>query len=123
MLFNREQKETGNEVSVRTIVPRVDIQEYPELYLLRLDMPGAEKDKIKVQMTNRVLSVTATAPAYFKQDATLLLDDSVAAEYERDFTLADNIEIGNVEASYDLGVLTLNVRKKEQYMPKEIKVN
>jgi HSP20 family protein len=121
MFFKKEMKET-DAGTVQTALPAVDIQELPTSYVLRLDMPGVEKEAIKAHVNERVLTVSGTAPAHFKPNVTLLYDDSVATEYHREFTLADNVDIQSVDAIYEFGVLTVTLRKKQQYLPKEISV-
>jgi HSP20 family protein len=121
MLFNNETTKAGAGAA-RTVVPGVEIRELPTAYLLRLDMPGVEKDAIKAQVNERVLTVSGKASAYFKPDAKLLFDDSVVTEYQREFTLADDVDIQSVDASYELGVLSVTLKKKQQYQPKEIVV-
>ena len=121
MLFKKEMKETTAS-TVRSVLPGVDIQELPASYVLRLDMPGVEKEAIKAHVYERVLTVSGTAPAYFKQDAAQLCDDSVATEFHREFALAENVDIQSVDAAYELGVLTVTLKKKEQYLPKDITV-
>jgi len=121
MLFKKEMKETTAS-TVRSVLPVVDIQELPASYVLRLDMPGVKKEAIKAQVNERVLTVSGPAPAHFKQDATLLYDDSVTTEYHREFTLADNVDIHHVDAAYELGVLTVTLKKKEECLPREIVV-
>jgi len=101
----------------------VDIQELPEAYIVRLDIPGATKESIKAQVTDNTLTVTASAQAYFQQDATLLYDDSIPTEFRREFSLADNIDPHAIDAVYDLGVLTLTLKKKQNYVPKEISIH
>jgi len=117
---NKEQN--AAKATVRTLVPSVDIQELPESYVIRLDIPGAEKESIKAQVDERTLTVVATVAAYFKENAGLMYDDSVASEYRREFTLAENIDTQSIEAVYELGVLTVTLRKKQQFLPKEISI-
>jgi HSP20 family protein len=117
---NKEQN--AAKATVRTLVPSVDIQELPELYIIRLDIPGAEKESIKAQVDERTLTIAATVAAYFKENPGLLYDDSVVSEYRREFTLAENIDTQNIEAVYDLGVLTVTLKKKQQFLPKEISI-
>lgn len=106
----------------RTLVPTVDIQELADSFVVRLDIPGAEKESIVARVIDATLTVTANAPAHFKQDAKLLYDDSIPAEYRREFSLADNIDPHSIDAAYELGVLRINLKKKQQYLPKEINI-
>jgi HSP20 family protein len=105
----------------RALVPTVDIQELADSFVVRLDIPGAEKESIVVRVIDATLTVTVNAPAHFKRDAILMFDD-LPAEYRREFSLADNIDPHSINAAYELGVLRITMKKKQQYLPKEIKI-
>lgn len=107
----------------RILAPSVDIQELADAFVVRLDMPGAEKESIAARVAGATLTVTAAGPALFKQDAVLLYDDSIPTEYRREFSLADNIDPQSIDAAYELGVLKITLQKKQQYLPKEIKIH
>jgi len=108
--------------TVRTLRPAVDIQELADSYVVRLDVPGADKESIKATVDHLTLTVSATVPEYFKRDAELMFDDSLPAQYRREFTLAENVDTQSVEAAYDQGVLKVTLRKKSQFLPREIKI-
>lgn len=110
------------ETSTRVLRPAVDIQELAESYVVRLDIPGADKESISAHVDQSTLTVSARVEEYFKKDAALFYDDSLATEYRREFTLADNVEPQTVEAVYELGVLKITMKKKQQYLPKEINI-
>ena len=115
--------ESGNRITTeRTVAPAVEIQELPESYIVRLDIPGATKESMKAQVRENTLTVTASAQAYFKQDATLLYNDSMPKEYRREFSLADDIDPHAIEAVFDMGVLSLTLKKKLQCLPIEISI-
>lgn len=120
------QKVNGNieerTKTVRTITPAVDIQELADSYVVRLDIPGADKQTISARVNNSALTVTADAPAAFRQGAAFIRSESVPTEYRREFSLAENIDLHSIEAVYELGVLRITLKKKQQYLPREIKV-
>ena len=105
----------------RNLVPVVDIQELADSFVVRLDIPGAEKESIVARVIDATLTVTASAPALFKRNAILTEDDS-PVEYLREFSLADNIDPHSIDAVYELGALRITLKKKLQYLPKEIKI-
>ena len=104
-----------------TLVPKVDIQELADSFVVRLDIPGAEKESIVARVIDATLTVTANVQALLKRDAILMSDD-LPAEYRREFSLADNIDPHSIDAVYELGVLRITLKKKQQYLPKEIKI-
>jgi HSP20 family protein len=113
----------GNgERNVRTVVPAVDIQELADSFVVRLDIPGAEKESIAARVSNSTMTVDANVSSYFKQEATLMVDDSLPTEYHREFSLADNIDLQSIDAAYELGVLKITLKKKQQYLPRQITI-
>jgi HSP20 family molecular chaperone IbpA len=121
-LYEDNGSQEGSNDTVRTIVPRVEIQETGDSYILRLDIPGADKNNIKAQIEEGRLHISAFVDSYFEKDATLLYDDSMPMEYQREFSLANNVDTTAVNAVYELGVLTVILKKKQQFLPKEIAI-
>ncbi len=120
--FEHGDSQNGVKSDVRLIVPPVDIQETAESYILRLDIPGADKKNISAQINDDTLSVSARVDSYFEKDTALFYDNSMPMEYRREFSLANDVDTTAVNALYDLGVLTLTLKKKQQCLPKEIEV-
>jgi HSP20 family protein len=114
--------EAGGSQTVRVLRPDVDIQELADSFVVRLDIPGADKETIAARVIQSTLTVSARVPEYFKRDAELLYDSSLPNEYRREFTIADNVDTQTVEALYDLGVLKVTLQKKRQFLPREIKI-
>ncbi|MDE3059318.1 MAG: Hsp20/alpha crystallin family protein, partial [Bacteroidota bacterium] len=108
-----------SEEPVRTMVPPVDIQEASDSYIVRFDIPGTDKNKIKVQIEEGSLNVSASVDPYFEKNAVLFYHGSLPREYRREFSLGNNIDTTTVNAVYELGVLTVTLKKKQQFLPIE----
>ncbi len=103
---------------VHSLIPAVNIVETPKAYVVTLDIPGAVKEKISADINNNVLTVTAAVAEYAAADAA-----ETAKQYRREFTLANDIDVSSVDAQYELGVLTITLHKKEQFLPKQIRIS
>ncbi len=108
----------GNEKSIHTLIPAVDIVETKGSYIVKLDIPGAAKDKIKAQVEENTLLVTAELSDFMQPE-----NAEVVRQYHREFSLANDIDVQTIDAKYELGVLTIELNKKAQYLPKEITIN
>ena len=118
--INGEEPNTAG--TVRVLRPAVDIQELADSFVVRLDIPGAEKESIAAQIDKSTLTVSAKVEDRFKRESGIVYDGSLPAEYRREFTLADDVETQSVDAAYELGVLKITLKKKQQFLPKEIKI-
>jgi len=119
---DKMQESQNPTTTVRTMIPLVDIYEIPDAYMVKANLPGVDRQSISASINNSTLTVHAKAPAHFKQDASLMYDDSIATEYRREFSLADDVDTGSIDAVYELGVLSITLKKKTQYTPKEITI-
>ncbi len=118
--INGEESTTTG--TVRVLRPAVDIQELADSYVVRLDIPGAEKESIAAQIDKSTLTVSAKIQERFKQETGIAYDGSLPTEYRREFSIADDVETQAVDAAYELGVLKITLKKKQQFLPKEIKI-
>ena len=118
--INGEESTTTG--TVRVLRPAVDIQELADSYVVRLDIPGAEKESIAAQIDKLTLTVSAKIQERFKQETGIAYDGSLPTEYRREFSIADDVETQAVDAAYELGVLKITLKKKQQFLPKEIKI-
>jgi HSP20 family protein len=106
---------TVEQKTVTTLIPSVSIRETADAFQVLLDIPGAAKDRIKAGIENNTLSVFAELENRSGNDAP-------AKQYRREFSLANDVDVQSVEAEYDLGVLTVTLKKKQQYLPKQITI-
>ena len=103
---------------VHSMIPAVDIVETANSYIVKLDIPGSVKEKIKASIENSTLVISAEALEY-----TGVEKSESVKQYRREFLLAKDIEVNTVDAQYDLGVLTVVLNKKQQFLPKQISIN
>jgi HSP20 family protein len=103
--------------------PATDVFERPDAYLLMVDMPGAQKETIKVMLDNDALVVKAAVGSTDNDDRKLLRAELHAKGYYREFNVGSDIDRNNVEARYEEGVLTVRLLKKEETRPRQISIN
>ena len=104
--------------------PAVDIYEKDEKLIFEAELPGIEKDKIKVDVKGRVLTLSGE----HEQDEEAKENGRYRRErrfgkFERTFKLPFEVTEKQIDASYTNGVLVLKVDKPEEQKPKEITIN
>jgi HSP20 family protein len=100
------------------VVPAVNIIESADAFIVTLDIPGAAKNTINAGIENNTLSVKAEVV-----DASAVGSDHPVKQYRREFSLANDIELDSVDARFELGVLAITLKKKQQYVPKQIHIH
>lgn len=103
-----------------TFIPAVDIIETPQAFTIIADMPGADPDAINIQFEDAVLTLHAPAPKVSEEKP--LYSEYESGEYERSFTVSQEIDTEKIDAAYKNGVLTLTLPKSAAAQPRKIKV-
>jgi len=93
-----------------------DLRERNDAYVVRADMPGADKASIKVNVEGRMLTITGerTALVESTSDNAVLRSERHEAQFVRTVQLPGPVKAAEVDAKYDNGVLTLTLPKAEK---------
>ena len=120
--FNRGQGE-GDAVSTAAFVPPVDVYEDEHKIVLKLEVPGLKENDLDIQMENNVLTVRGERKfeKEEKEENFHRIERRYGSFY-RSFTVPNTVNPENVKASYDAGVLRLEMEKRPEAKPKQIKV-
>jgi HSP20 family molecular chaperone IbpA len=95
-----------------SFLPPADILEAKDNLLALLDMPGADPDSLNITVENLVLSISARVTDSSAPDGyTLVYADYREGNYERVFTLSDQIDRDRIDAEFKDGVLRLTLPK------------
>ena len=102
--------------SLSYTVPSMDLTDAKDHYVVQMDMPGADKSKIKVNVEGRLLSVSGqrdTSNEIKNNDNQVVRSERSTAEFERTITLPSPVKADAVQADYNNGVLTINLPKND----------
>lgn len=114
----------SEEVSNRTWMPPVDIQETTDAYRLVAELPGMTKEDITITLENNVLRLSGERK--FEKDVKKESYQRVERTYgtfARAFTLPSQVNHDKVEAAFENGLLTIVVPKAEQAKPRKIAIS
>jgi len=106
--------------SIRYATPPVDIYEELDRLVVVADLPGAERDTVKVNLENGTLTMeAATQPASM---ANPIYREFEMVNFYRQFELSEWVDSNKITAELKNGVLNLNLPKAEKAKPKPIAV-
>ena len=108
--------------NVKTFVPRVDIYEAKEALFLIADMPGVDDKTVDVELEKNILTISGRIENGKFKDHTLVFSEYEVGDYERSFTLSDEIDREKIKATVKQGVLRLELPKAEKVKPKKIAI-
>ena len=103
--------------------PVVDIEETELNYLIRAELPGLGKEKVKVTVEDGVLTLSGERDLERKVEGkTFHHIERSHGTFTRSFTLPENAEAESVSANYKDGLLEIRVAKSEEALPKSIEL-
>ncbi|SRR5581483_1868278 len=120
--FNPEGPEEA--LITTSFAPPVDIYEDEHIIALKMEVPGIDEKDIDVRIEGNTLTVHGERK--FEKDEKEENYRRIERQYgsfTRSFTLPGSVDPSQASAHYDKGVLKVNLVKKAEAKPKQIKVN
>lgn len=102
--------------------PAVDVFEDENAFTLRMDVPGADAEKLDVQLTGEELIVRGERSWAAPDDATCLHSERIYGQFQRAFKLGVPVQSDAVEADFAEGVLKIRIPKAESLKPRKVVV-
>ena len=107
-----------------TFAPPVDVYEDEHNVTLKIEVPGIEEKDIDVRIENNTLTVHGERKFEKEEkEENFRRVERQYGSFTRSFTLPSSVDTGQVSAHYDKGVLKINLAKKAEAKPRQIKVN
>jgi HSP20 family protein len=118
-LVSKEEKT----VPARYFVPPADIYETEEALIIVLEVPGAEKNKLDINLENDVLRLDAQIDLGKYEGYEPVYTEYNIGHFQRAFALSGKIDQDGITADLDDGVLTLTLRKAKEARPRRISLS
>ena len=118
----RENRNADQQRSEQLITPAASVVEDGDVYMLKVEMPGVNKEGLEVSVENNELTITGRR-SLPQIEGTLIHRESRPENFRRVFELDPSIDTSKVSARIDQGVLTLTLPKAEQVKPRKITVS
>lgn len=104
-------------------VPVVDIEETPEQFVLRVDLPGVAQKDVKVHVMGDTLTIRGERrQESSEKEGNWLRCERTSGTFERSFTLGAPVRADQVKAICRDGVLEVQVPKAEEARLREVEV-
>ena len=113
----------SNGGTMRRWMPAMDLMETEDHFVLRADLPGLSEEDVNIEVEDRVLTVsgerkaehTETKDGYHRVERAF-------GSFSRSLTLPEGINPEAVSASFDRGVLEVQIPKPEERKPRKISI-
>lgn len=106
----------------RVYTPAVDIYETNEAIVLVADMPGVDESSVDVTLEKNVLTIYGRVQPWQFEGHTLRYAEYGIGDYQRSFTISNQIDWEHIEGSVSNGVLRLTLPKTGPAQTKKIAI-
>ena len=115
---------TVPEAATTAWMPLVDIFEEPDVIRLVAEVPGVKPEDVKISVEGNLLTIKGTKEQVAEEKAEKIHRyERTYGAFERTFRLSASIDAHAIQATCDLGVLTITLPKAETAKPRLIEVN
>ena len=116
-------RETVQRMPSRPVyLPPADIYETKDSIVVLAEMPGVAADGVDISLERRVLTIRGRSAANDHSGYQRVYNEYADGDYERVFTLSENIDRDRIEATLRDGVLQLVLPKAEAAKPRKIEL-
>ena len=102
--------------------PNVDIFETDKEIIMLADIPGVKAPDLTIDLRDDTLTLTGEVKPLNRPEEQDILIEYQVGRYYRQFTLAEVIDQGKIDASLNGGVLRLTLPKVEKAVPRQITI-
>jgi HSP20 family protein len=111
-------------LAAASFAPPVDIYEDDKKVVLKLEVPGIDEKDLDVRMENHTLTVKGERKMEKEEkEENFHRIERRYGSFFRAFTLPSTVDAEHIKADYRNGVLNVELTKKPEAQPKQIKVN
>lgn len=94
---------------------RTDIQEKDGSYILEIDVPGYDKENIKIELENGYLMITAQSNKSSEENKEgYLHQERFVGTCSRSYYVGKNVKQEDIKASFKNGILKVTFPKEQQ---------
>ena len=103
-----------------TFSPRIDISENEKNLLLNAEIPGVDKENLKITLQDNIITIEGEKKKVEKDDnSNYYREERCFGKFKRSFTLPVEVDSENVDAKFKNGILEITLNKLEPKQQKE----
>ena len=127
MVSNIFDNDLGDFFGKRFSDPAANIIENSDSFLLEIAAPGMVKDDFKINLENNILTISVEVEDQKREEGKQYSrKEFYYGSFSRSFTLPKTIDLDNIKADYESGILKITLPKKEEAkveIKKEIRIS
>jgi len=100
----------------------MDAYQEGDSFIVHFDLPGVDPGSIDLDVERNVLTVRAERRPVMGDQTQMLAAERPTGTFSRQLFLGEQLDTDRIEATYDVGVLTVRIPVAEKAKPRKITV-
>ena len=100
----------------------VDVKDENESFVISAIVPGLSPDDVNIEIINNTLTISGEFVNEIDENETFLRNECPSGSFRRTLRFPTKLEASKAEAKLENGILTLDIPKVAEALPKSIKV-
>jgi HSP20 family protein len=114
----------GGGTVARRWTPAMDVVETDDHFVLRADLPGLSENDVKIEVDDKVLTISGERKSEHEQSSKgYYRVERSFGSFSRSLTLPEGVDADAIQASFDSGVLEVQIPKPEQHKPRKVQIS
>lgn len=123
-LFDGSFPTRADESALTTWAPAVDVYETENELVIKADLPEINEKDLDVRVENNMLTIHGERKFEEKvKEENYLRVERTYGSFSRSFSLPNTVDPEKIHADYKNGVLTVELPKRAESKPKQVKVD
>lgn len=121
--FFRSGNPVEETIATAYFAPAVDIAEKENEYVVKVELPGVEKEDVKISVESNILTIRGEKKQEKEEkNKSFHRVERSYGSFQRSFTLPSTVKNDKIDALFNSGILTITMPKSEESKPKQIEV-
>ncbi|GID30698.1 Hsp20/alpha crystallin family protein [Paractinoplanes brasiliensis] len=112
----------GSAAGPATMAMPIDLYRSGDHFVLHCDLAGVDPGSVQVDVDNRVLTIRAERSPRADDDLQWVRRERPTGTFERRLTLGDGVDVSDISATWQDGVLTLTLPVAAAAKPRRIPI-
>ena len=123
-LFEGSLPRRSDQLALTTWAPAVDIYETENELVLKADLPDVNEKDLDIRIESNILTIKGERKFEEKvKEGNYLRIERTYGSFSRSFSLPSTVDSGSIKADYKNGVLTVELPKRAESKPRQVKIN
>ncbi len=119
----RDIERVSQRITARPEVMPMDAYREGDHYVVHFDLPGVDPSSIDLTVEKNVVMVRAERNWQPAENQEVLVGERPQGTFSRQLFLGDSLDVNQIQATYEQGVLTLVIPVAEQSKPHKVAIS